>query len=92
MADVDNFKETKEAMLALALLGKTVANLLKDGAQFDDALKLGEMLLLDGEFKTKVLAGVNGLDKVGNEVKNINLAGLLDLAKVLPELIAILES
>lgn len=83
-------KETKEALLALVLLGKFVADRLKDGAQIDDALALGQKLL-DEEFKSKVMAGVDGIDKVPAEIKDLKLAEIFELAQVIPELLAILQ-
>lgn len=84
-------KETKEALVALVLLGKLVADRLKDGVQLDDAIAIGQALLLDGEFKTKLEAGYVGYDKIGDEFKDLTLAKIIDLAAVLPELAAILQ-
>lgn len=79
-------KETKEAILALVILGKFVAERLKDGVQIEDAMALVTKLM-DEEFKTKVMAGVDGLDKVALEVKDLKLAEVIELAQVLPELL-----
>jgi hypothetical protein len=84
-------KETKEALVALVLLGKFVADRLKDGVQLDDALALGSALTVDGEFKAKVMAGYTDMDKISEEFKDFSLAKGLDLAGVLPELAAILN-
>lgn len=84
-------KETKEAILALVMLGKFVADRLKDGAQLDDALALGSKLLADGEFKDVVMAGVNGADQIPREVSELDLADGLELAKVIPDILVALQ-
>lgn len=88
MAGVYGTKETKEAILALVVLGKFVVDRLKDGAQLDDAVALGTALLVEGDFKTVVMAGVQGIDQVPKEVKELDLADILELAKVLPDVLA----
>ena len=84
--DQHGIKETKEAILALVVLGKFVADRLKDGAGFDDALALGQKLS-DQEFKAKVLAGVDGIDKIPAEVKDISLVEVFELAKLIPDIL-----
>lgn len=79
-------KETKEAILAMVVLGSFVALRLKDGAGLDDAMALGEKLL-DEAFKAKVMAGVEGLDKIPAELKDLSLADLFELAKVIPDVL-----
>lgn len=84
-------KETKEGILALVILGKFVAERLKDGIQMEDAAALVAKLG-DEAFKAKVMAGIEGLDKIPDEVKNMKLADLLELAQVLPEILAELKA
>jgi len=62
-------KETKEALVALALLGKLVADRVKDGVDLSDAVAVGQALMIDGEFKNKVAAGYKDADKIGEEFK-----------------------
>lgn len=88
MAGEHGVKETKEAIVALVVLGKFVAERLKDGVQLDDAFALGAKLVDGSDFKDKVLAGVQGLDIVGKEVKELDTADLLELLKVVPEILA----
>ena len=85
-------KDTKEAILAMVILGKFVAERLKDGAQLDDALALGTKLIGDAEFKEKVMAGINGIDKVPAEIKDLSMVDALELAQVLPEILAALKA
>lgn len=91
MAEVKGIKETQEAIVALVTLGKFVADRLKDGIQLDDALALGEKLVLDADFKKIVTDGITGIDQVPAEVQDLSFAEIIELAKVLPELIAIFQ-
>lgn len=84
-------QETKEAILALVILGKFVADRLKDGAQMEDAMALGSKLL-DENFKSKVMAGVQGIEKVPEEIKDISFAEVFELSKVIPEILAEMQS
>lgn len=84
-------KETKEAIIALALLGKLVSDRLQDGVSLDDAVAIGEALLIDGEFKSKIEAGYKDADLIAGEFKDFSLVKAMDLATVLPELAAIVN-
>jgi hypothetical protein len=92
MAGEHGVKETKEALLALVMLGKFVATRMKDGVQLDDAMALGTALLADGEFKTKVMAGISGIEMVPAEIKDMQAADLIEMCQVMPELIKILSA
>ncbi len=92
MGGKQGVKETKEAILALVVLGNFVAMRLKDGAQMDDATALGQKLLLDASFKAKIMAGIEGRDKIQSEVTELDLADVLELAKVLPEILKEIEA
>lgn len=85
-------KESKEALVALVLLGKLVADRLKDGVQLDDAVAIGQALMIEGEFKTKVMAGIKDYDLIGEEFKDFGLQKALELAQVIPELAEILKA
>jgi len=85
-------KETKEAILAMVVLGKFVADRLKDGAQLDDALALGSKLIGDAEFKNVVMAGIEGIDKVPAEIKDLTIVEALELAQLLPQILTALKA
>lgn len=91
MPEVVGIKETKEALIGAMVLGVFVAARLKDGAQLDDALALGQKFVGDAEFKAKVMAAIEGIDKVPAEVKDISFAEILELAQVMPELLAAIK-
>jgi urease gamma subunit len=80
-------KETKEAILALVIIGKFVADKAKDGLDFSDAMALGQKLM-DEQFKSKVMAGVHGMELIPAEIKDMKMAELFELAQVIPEVLA----
>lgn len=92
MAGKLGVKETKEAILAVVILGAFVAERMKDGAQLDDAMALGMKLMADGDFKSKVMAGIDGMDKVIMECGELDLADGLELAKMIPEIVAAIQA
>lgn len=76
-------KESKEALVALAAIGKVVIDLAKDGVDFGDAVALGSKLVTDEKFRAKVTAGVQGIDKIPAELKDIAASEALDLIEAL---------
>lgn len=76
-------KESKEALVALAAIGKVVIDLAKDGVDFGDAVALGTKLVTDEKFRAKVTAGVQGIDKIPAELKDIAASEALDLIEAL---------
>lgn len=84
-------KESKELILALALVGKFVMDRVKDGVQMDDAVALGNALWAEGDFKNMVMAGYKDADKIAEEFKDFSIAKALDLAGVIPELAQIIQ-
>jgi hypothetical protein len=87
MAGQYGVKETKEMLIGLVALGAVVADLLKDGPQIQDAISLGTKLMSDEGFKAKLAAAVEGAGQVPAEIKELDLADFLDLAKSLPEVL-----
>ncbi len=86
-----DMKETKEALLALVMIGKFVTDRLKDGAQFEDAVALGQALMMDGEFKDVVMAGYKDVEKLSEELKDLDLAKIFAVAQILPEILMVLR-
>ena len=85
--------ETKEALLALAMVGKLVVDRCKDGVDMSDAVAVGTALLADEKLKAAVEAGVKGADKIDDEIKAASLADYLTLAaEVVPALVAVVNS
>lgn len=82
MSDV---KETKEAMLALIKAGAKAAILLKK-AKADGKIDLADLphavaVLADVELMAALQAGIEGADKIDDELKALDLGGGLLLAK-----------
>jgi hypothetical protein len=76
MTDV---KETKQALVALVLLGKAVAAAAKDGLDLSDAVALGSKLVSDEKFREALVEGVKGIDQVPAELKDIAASEALEL-------------
>jgi len=72
-------KESKEALVALVVLGKAVADLAKDGLDLSDGLALGSKFIADEKFRSAIVEGVKGLEKVGPELKDIAASEALEL-------------
>jgi hypothetical protein len=89
---MEGVKETKEALLGIIVLGAFVAERAKDGLQLNDLGALIEKFTKDEEFKAKLQAAVDGIDKVPAEVKDLSIAEMFELATVLPALIEVIDS
>lgn len=76
-------KESKEAVIALVALGKVVAKLAADGLDMSDAVALGSKLISDADFRGKLTAGLQGLDKVVPELKDIAASEALELIEAI---------
>lgn len=76
MTDV---KETKQLLVALVLLGKTIALVAKDGLDLSDAVALGSKLVSDEKFRDALVEGVKGIDQVPAELKDIAASEALEL-------------
>ncbi|GEM_PF-2057524 len=85
-------KETKEAVIGILVLGKLIAEVLKDGPQITDAVTLFAKLQ-EPEIKAKVDAALADINLVQGEVEQAKAADYIDLLiGVLPELKAIVET
>ena len=71
--------ETKQALIALIKLGKTVAALAKDGLDLGDAVALGSKLVSDSAFREAIVEGVKGIDQVPAELKDLAASEALEL-------------
>ena len=76
-------KESKEAFVAVAALGVAVAKLAKDGLDLSDAVALGSKIISDEKFRAKLVAGAQGLDKVGPEMKDLAASEIIEIFEAL---------
>lgn len=84
-------KETKEAVVGILVIGKLVAEVLKDGPQITDAITLFAKLQ-EPEYKAKIDAAIADINLVKSEVDNAKFVDFLDLfTGILPELKGIIE-
>jgi len=84
-------KETVEAAQGLLALAKELAKVSKDGLQLSDVVAVANAVQQE-PLKTKLAMAQEGLDKVKEEIKDINLAdGLSMLAVLGPELAELMQ-
>lgn len=82
MGELHGVKETKEALAGLNQLLLVLVPLLKDGVQVGDALAILDKWKSDDALKAALLAAVDGVGKVPDEIKDLDLSEGLDLAMV----------
>ena len=86
-------KETEEALIAMAMVGKLVIERCKDGVDMQDALAVGTALLTDLKLKAAVEAGTKDASLIDDELKAAKVGDYLQLAAVVvPALVAIVEA
>jgi hypothetical protein len=71
--------QTKQALVALVILGKAIAVAAKDGLDLGDAVALGSKLVSDSAFRDALVEGVKGIDQVPAELKDIAASEALEL-------------
>ncbi len=77
-------KETKEAGLGLILLAKKIAIAVKAAKKSDDKIDLSDIselmkLFGDAEIIAALKLAVEGVDLIGEEVKDVNLPEAIEL-------------
>lgn len=77
-------KETKEAGLGLILLAKKIAIAVKAAKKSDDKIDLSDIselmkLFGDAELIAALKLAVEGVDQIGEEVKDVNLPEAIEL-------------
>ena len=80
---MSGISESKEALVALLVLGKFVAERAKDGLDLADAVELVKKFVLDEEFKGVLESGVKGLDAIPAELGDIDLQEAVELIGLL---------
>jgi len=71
--------QTKQALVALVILGKAIAVAAKDGLDLGDAVALGSKRVSDSAFRDALVEGVKGIDQVPAELKDIAASEALEL-------------
>ncbi len=79
-------KETKEALVALALMIQEVKKAKADGLDFNDLVAFLAKLNDDPEFAGKLMAGLDNLSAVPDEVSDLSLMEGIELLRLLPDL------
>lgn len=92
MGEAHGTKETKEAAIALLAIGAFVVRRAKDGVDLADAAALLAKLQ-DPAFLAVVMAGADGIDKIGDEFKDMDLSEAFQLAgDLIPEVLKAIEA
>ena len=73
--------ETMEALGGLNALTLFIISQAKDGISLQDGVALVEKIMLDPEFKAKLAAAVEGINKVPAELKDLDLMESFALGK-----------
>ena len=76
MSGIEN---SKEALLALVLLGKEISLAAKDGFDLQDLGSFISKLVLDEKFRGLLEDGVKGLDAIPEELKDLDAAEAISL-------------
>ena len=76
-------QETKEALVALAKLGKFISAQARDGLNLSDGAALAAKIVGDESFRTALLEGFAGAAKIPAEVKDVSATESLELAGAL---------
>lgn len=88
---ISSTKETKEALKALISIVSFLAERLKDGIGFDDAVALYSKIASDDVFMKKIKEGYDGIDKVSEELKHLDIQAITDLGlEVAPDIVDLL--
>jgi hypothetical protein len=80
---MEGIKETQEALVALAKLGKVIAAQAKDGLDVKDGAAIAAKIVSDETFRTALVAGFEGAAKIPAEVKDLSFEEGVSLALAL---------
>lgn len=80
-------KEVKEVLVAVGDLAAVLVEVLKDGIQMSDALKLVDVLMKKPELIDELKAAVAGIAELPEELKDLSLDEGVELAKVASEVV-----
>lgn len=84
-------KETKEALIAMVAVTEFLAERLKDGAGIDDIVAVYSKLTSDDVFMKKLKEGYEGINKVGEELKDLKIDEITTLGyEIAPAIISLL--
>lgn len=75
-------KETKEALVGLNEVALLIGSRFKDGVQFSDFSAFFAALTADAEFKSKMEAAWEGHKSIPTEIKDLDVAEILELVEV----------
>lgn len=85
-------KETKEVLVAVLKVAPILVKQFKDGVQVQDVAELYAKFMADAELKAAVMAAYDNYKMVGDEVKDLETAEIIELIMAaLPEIQKLLQ-
>lgn len=85
-------KETKEVLVAVLKVAPILVKQFKDGAQIEDVAALYAKFMSDADLKAAVMAAYDNYKMVGDEVKDLETAEIIELIMAaLPEIQKLLQ-
>jgi hypothetical protein len=85
-------KETKEVLVAVLKVAPVLVKQFKDGVQVQDVAELYAKFMADAELKAAVMAAYDNYKMVGDEVKDLETAEIIELIMAaLPEIQKLLQ-
>lgn len=92
----EGVKELKEALVGVQELALVLVPILKDGVQVSDAPALWAALGSNEELKQKLFAAWEGVSKVPDEAKDLDMAEAMELVALevsyLPKFLALFKA
>jgi hypothetical protein len=80
---MSGISESKQALLALVLLGKEISLAAKDGLDFSDLAGFVGKLVSDGKFRSVLEDGIKGIDATPSEIGDLDASEALEIVGLL---------
>ena len=75
-------KETTEVIAALGAIAPAIVKTMKDGVQVTDAVTIYEQIVRNEEVKAKIMAAIENIQAVPEEVKDLQIIEVAELVLV----------
>ena len=75
-------KETRDALIALNDLAAFLVTRLRDGADLSDAFALYSKITSDGDFQAKMVAMIEGIEKIPAEISDLDINEIIELGSL----------
>ena len=75
-------KETTEVITALGAIAPAIVKTMKDGVQVTDGVTIYEQIIRNEEVKAKIMAAIENIKAVPEEVKDLQMVEIAELILV----------